>query len=58
MEQLDEDADWEDAATRPALAPGDQVAWSVLVAGTWLEGTPWPGWDGVGPELPIARRLA
>jgi hypothetical protein len=32
-------------AERGPLPPGHPRSWGLLVAGTLLDGTPWPGWD-------------
>lgn len=37
---------------RAPLPPGDTVSWSLLVAGTVLEGLPWPGWGALGWDSP------
>ncbi len=37
---------------RGPLPPGDPASWSLLVAGTVLEGLPWPGWGASGWDSP------
>ncbi len=37
---------------RAPLPPGDPLAWGVLIAGTSLEGLPWPGWGQTGGDAP------
>ncbi len=34
-------------SVREALPTGHPLAWAILVHGTLLEGTPWPGWGAV-----------
>ncbi len=41
---------------RPALAAGDPAAWGALLAGTLLEGLPWPGFGTQGWDSLILRR--
>ena len=37
---------------RPPMPAGDPQSWDLLVAGTWLAGTGWPGWGtGVEPRV-------
>ncbi len=45
----------ESDAARAPLPAGDPRAWSVLVAGTCLEDTPWPGWGNSGWDAPTLR---
>jgi hypothetical protein len=40
---------------RAPLPAGDKTSWSLLLAGTILEGLPWPGWGSSGWDSPIAR---
>ncbi len=36
---------------RPPLPAGDPLAWDLLVRGTWLAGTSWPGWGSLTEAL-------
>ena len=44
-----------DDPDRPPLPAGDPLSWDLLVQGTWLAGTAWPGWGSV-TELPVMAR--
>ena len=41
---------------RLSLPAGDRTSWTVLVAGTLLEGVRWPGFGTLGWDCPIAER--
>ena len=45
-----------EAVVREPLPAGHPIAWSVLVEGTCLEGTVWPGWGACGE--PTCGRMA
>lgn len=36
-----------DDPNRPPMPAGDPQSWELVVRGTWLAGTSWPGWGSI-----------